>query len=449
LYVAVRARLGTARISMTTTVLRDAIDGAERDVLAGGAVAFLLALVLTWLFAQGVSRPVMELRDLARGISSGDLSRRPRLDAGGELGELAAALDAMAEQLQARLGALQADDALMTAVLASLDEGVIAVDAMGQVVRVNPAARELLGIRAATPFPASELPRERAIREMLDMATRGEPAAAVEVVFGSRTLAVTGRPLTAGGAGQSAGAVLAVLDVTPFRRLEAVRRDFVANVSHELRTPLTALTGSAEILASDDALTTEQRERFGAVVLNSARRMQRLVDDLLDLSRIESGGWVPHPELVDVASVARDVIASAQDDARSKSIALECRVHTAARTLYADPTALHQVLFNLVNNAIRYTLTGGVVSIVSEPAPGGATITVRDTGVGIAPEHLPRIFERFYRADPSRARDAGGTGLGLAIMKHLVEAHGGAVRAESTPNRGTRVSAFFPDAPAA
>ena len=451
LYVAVRAPRGVARLSMTTTALNAIIGGAERDVFTAGVVAFALALLLTWFFARGVSRPVIELRDLARGLAGGDLSRRPRQDLSGELGELATALDAMAEQLQARLGALHANEALLNAMLSSLDEGVIAVDARGRVVRVNPAARELLGLRSQTPFPASELPRDRALRATLDAALAGEPAPPVEAAFGQRSLAMTARPLATASGAPRGGAVLAVLDVTPFRKLEAVRRDFVANVSHELRTPLTALTGSAEILASDDALSTADRARFIDAVLNNGRRMQRLVDDLLDLSRIESGGWLPRPQAVDVAAVAREVIASVHTTAREKSVALECRVHANARTLYADPMALHQVLLNLVTNALRYTASGGVVSTVTEPAPGGANISVRDTGVGIAPEHLPRIFERFYRADPSRARggagDGSGTGLGLAIVKHLVEAHRGRVKAESVPNRGTTVSAFFPDAP--
>jgi len=456
LYVAVRAPRGVARLSMTTAALNAIINGAERDVLAGGAVAFALAIFLTWVFARGVSRPVTELRDLALGLAGGDLSQRPRQDLSGELGELATALDAMAEQLQARLGALHASEALVSAMLSSLDEGVIAVDARGQVVRVNPAARELLGLRNQTPFPSSELPRERVLREALDTALGGEMAAAAEATLGTRSLAITARPLasssgTPGVDATTGGAVIAVLDVTPFRKLEAVRRDFVANVSHELRTPLTALTGSAEILAMDAELSAADRARFTDAVLNNGRRMQRLVDDLLDLSRIESGGWVPRPQSVDVAAVARDVMGAVHGAAREKSVALECRVDEAARTLHTDPMALHQVLLNLVTNALRYTASGGVVSIVTEPSPGGATISVRDTGIGIAPEHLPRIFERFYRADPSRARSASGesagTGLGLAIVKHLVEAHGGRVSAESLPNRGTTVSAFFPDGP--
>jgi signal transduction histidine kinase len=405
---------------MTTTALNAIINGAERDVLTGGAVAFSLALLLTWLFARGVSQPVTELRDLARGLAQGDLSQRPPRDLSGELGELATALDAMAEQLETRLGALHANEALLGAMLASLDEGVIAVDGGGQVVRVNPAARELLGLRSQTPFPSSELPRERALRDTVDAALAGEPAAVVEASFGQRTLAISGRPLASTNDAPRGGAVIAVLDVTPFRKLEAMRRDFVANVSHELRTPLTALTGSAEILAMDDALSASDRARFAEAVLNNGRRMQRLVDDLLDLSRIESGGWVPRPQPVDVAAIARDIIAGVHATAREKRVALECRVHPAARTLYADPMALHQVLVNLVANALRYTASGGVVSITTEPTPGGASISVRDTGIGIAPEHLPRIFERFYRADPSRARGAAaegsGTGLGVAIV---------------------------------
>jgi signal transduction histidine kinase len=249
-------------------------------------------------------------------------------------------------------------------------------------------------------------------------------------------VALTARPLADGGA------VLAVLDLTSTRRLESVRRDFVANVSHELRTPLTVIGGFAETLVEDD-LDRDRRRRFAETIRVNAARMQRIVDDLLDLSRIESGGWRPNPSLVDLGTVAGDTLAPVREAAERKGVAVGVALGADARAVHADPTALRQVLANLVENAVRHTATGSV-TVVSRADDGGVWVGVRDTGVGIPPEHLPRIFERFYRADASRSREAGGTGLGLAIVKHLVEAHGGTVQAASTVGSGTTILAFFP-----
>jgi signal transduction histidine kinase len=243
------------------------------------------------------------------------------------------------------------------------------------------------------------------------------------------------RPLREGGA------LLAIFDLTTTRRLEAVRRDFVANVSHELKTPITIIGGFAETLASDDP-SADERRRFVEAILTNARRMQRLVDDLLDLSRIESGGWVPKPERIDLRATAGEVAAAFAASAGDHGVALGTAIDHRASSITADATAVRQVLSNLVDNALRHTPAGGKVTIFSEPDPLGIALGVRDTGSGITAEHLPRIFERFYRVDPARSREAGGTGLGLSIVKHLVEAHGGRVAAESA-GRGTTVRAVF------
>jgi signal transduction histidine kinase len=241
------------------------------------------------------------------------------------------------------------------------------------------------------------------------------------------------------------GVVLAVFDLTATRRVEAVRRDFVANVSHELKTPLTVILGFAETLAAGD-VPVEQSHRFAEAIQTNARRMQQIVDDLLDLSRIESGGWVPNPVVVDLRTIASEVSLGRQASALAKDVRLTVEIAPGAECAFADPTAVRQVFANLVDNAIRYTNVGGQVVVFSENANRGTAIGVRDTGIGIAPEHLSRIFERFYRADSGRARDAGGTGLGLAIVRHLVEAHRGTVSVQSTAGAGTTVTAVFPRA---
>jgi signal transduction histidine kinase len=234
-----------------------------------------------------------------------------------------------------------------------------------------------------------------------------------------------------------------LFDLTPIRKLEAVRRDFVANVSHELRTPLTIVGGFAETLQDPDVPATKRAE-FAKTILSNTQRMQRIVDELLDLSRIESGHWKPRPERVRLVELADEIFDRVRASANSKGIALDTRVDPGAAAVIADRTALEQILLNLVENAIRYTGAGGHITIETMPAENGVELTVSDTGTGIPPEHLPRIFERFYRADSGRSRESGGTGLGLAIVKHLVEAHGGSMRAESVVGAGTTIRIFFP-----
>jgi two-component system phosphate regulon sensor histidine kinase PhoR len=245
------------------------------------------------------------------------------------------------------------------------------------------------------------------------------------------------RPLPSGGA------VLVLHDLTELRRLEAVRRDFVANVSHELKTPLTSISGYAETLLAE-APDHDVTRRFLATIVSNAQRMQRLVDDLLDLSRIEAGRWQPTRTDVDVAAVARESWQALAGRAAARRIELGVDLAPDAREVYADLDALRQIFTNLMDNSLRYTPDGGRVTVTARRGDGEVAVAVHDTGTGITSEHLPRIFERFYRADQSRSREEGGTGLGLAIVKHLVEAHGGRVSAESELGVGTTVTAFFP-----
>jgi two-component system phosphate regulon sensor histidine kinase PhoR len=419
----------------------DGAPGVVHDLVVYGSVLLVGALLLAWLFGRVVARPLMEVRESARALAQGDTSVRPPLSAPGEIGDIAAALTHISEQIGARLTALHAEDAFLTALFDSLGEGVLAVNRRMQIVEINEAARRILTITEPVPLPIEYFPRERALHAALNEALRGVTTESLEITLGDRTLSVTVRPLAPGGA------VVTLFELTQLRRLETVRRDFVANVSHELRTPLTVVGGFAETLADDD-VSPEDRKRFAEIIRTNTLRMQRIVDELLDLSRIESGGWVPRPTQIDLLDIAVDTIATNQDSARKKSVQLITDISPDTRTIYADRTALGQILSNFTENAIRHTAEGSV-TIFSTPDPnrGGTWVGVRDTGHGIPPEHLSRIFERFYRADPGRARDVGGTGLGLAIVKHLVESHKGEVKAESIVGSGTTVSAWFPPRP--
>jgi len=436
-YLAIKHPLGTVRVSVSTAKFRAIVNGARDDVLAAGLLALAGTLIVAFGFSRAVSQPIIELRDVATAIAAGHLDRRPALSAPGEVGDLAAALQRMTEQLSSRLSALQAEDALLSAVIDSLDEGIVAVSTRGSVVRLNESARRLLDLRANVPFSTDLLPQDRLVRDAVRGAMSGVAAGPLEIGVGERTLLVSARPLPDGGA------VVAVQDLTTRRRLETIRRDFVANVSHELKTPLTVIAGFAETLR-DRELPTDNRERFLDTIEANTRRMQRIVDDLLDLSRYESGSWRPNVVSNDLAGVVSDVFTSVARAADAKHLTLGFQASPDAQRVDADPTALRQVLGNLIENAVRHTARGGVTVSAEAPPRGGTTLRVRDTGSGIPTEHLGRIFERFYRVDAGRAREEGGTGLGLAIVRHLVEAHGGSVRAESVVGQGTTITVHFP-----
>ena len=436
LYAATRAPLGVARTSISTRALEALLAAQTRDVVPVALLVAALTVALVAVAARSLVQPIVALNNEARAIASGDLSRRPALDAPAEIGDLATAIHRMREQLSVRLAALEADEALFEAVSASLNEGLIAINERAEVIRINQHARRLLGLRENTPFPIDRLPRDRMFRDTVGAARAGERVDALEIDLADTTLEITAHPLGGGGA------VLALFDVTRLRHLERMRRDFVANVSHELKTPLTVIGGVAETLA-DDGLTSGDRRRFAEMIVGNTRRMQRLVDDLLDLSRIESGGWRPAPTAVDLRATVNEVFAGIRDRANNNKVALIADIADDGATPYVDATALRQIIANLIDNAVRHT-TEGEVSVTARGDRGGVIVQVRDSGDGIAAEHLPRIFERFYRVDAARSRSEGGTGLGLAIVKHLVEAHNGYVIAESAIGRGTTIAVFFP-----
>ena len=411
----------------------------RNTVIIGAMIYFVASAVLAIIFSRNISRPISNLTDVTRALASGEFGRRPALVAPAEVGDLANAVHRLAEQLDSRLSALAAEQSVLSSLVETLNEGVVAIAPNQSVVRINNIGRRLLSIDRPLPFALDFLPREPTLRDAISRAMKGEATEPEEIVIGGTTVSLTARPLVNGGA------VVALFDLTPLRRLEAVRRDFVANVSHELRTPLTIVGGFAETL-QDRGISAEQRANFAKTILTNTQRMQRIVDELLDLSRIESGHWQPHPEKVRLADVATDIFTRITPAANEKGLALRLDVDPNAATVYADRTALEQILLNLTENAVRHTSEGNI-SIASRPRNNGVLVSVSDTGSGIGSEHLPRIFERFYRADAARSREAGGTGLGLAIVKHLVEAHGGVVDAESNVGKGAEIRIFFPDPP--
>ena len=457
LYMAVPASQGRViRLAVPLDEVYGTVRRVQRGIFGVGLAALALTGLLSLGFSIAVTRPLRQLAGVARAMAAGDLARRARTRGRDEVGELADALDTLAGELQRRLGQLEGERAEMQALIDAMAEAVIAVDARGRVLRANPAARRIFSL-GPDPHGLSpqEITRRKSFLELVRRALDGAPVPPTELRQDGRHLLATAQPLPSGGA------VMVFLDVSALRRLEDVRRDFVANASHELKTPLTAIRGFAETL-QDPHLPPELRAQFTQTVKANADRLQRIVDDLLDLSRIETGGWRVEPEIVSVAEMGREAWAGLQGAAERKGARFTVSVPAECEFVDADPSALRQIFSNLFGNSLRYIPEGGEVelSAATVPAPsgqdgrGGAAgqgearawveIAVRDNGAGIPSAHLPRIFERFYRADAARSREEGGTGLGLAIVKHLVEGHGGTITADSELGRGTTVRFTLP-----
>ncbi len=443
MYVAVRGGppgLAVVRVSTTLASVDAQVHAWQRAVAAAGLVMLLAAAVVAWMLAGFLARPLLNITAAARDIATGRAAEFPDVSVP-ELANHVDALRAMHHELERRFDDLRREREESRTLLESLSDGVLAADRRGIVVSINAAARRLLGYGPTEPLPPlAELFHDRQHRALMREIMAGGVVDRRELDFGDRSVVVSARPFEDGGT------LLVLNDVTDVRRLETIRRDFVANVSHELKTPLTAIAGYAETLAAETPASSET-QRFAQVILENAQRMQRLVDDLLDLSRIESGGWQPEPENVDVEAAAREAWNPFEARASERGVRFETAVTNSAATALADPDALRQIFTNLFDNALRHTQPKGSIRVVAERAgKDGRCVLIRvvDTGSGIPADHLPRIFERFYRVDPGRSRQEGGTGLGLAIVKHLVEAHGGRVEAESELGRGTTILLYFP-----
>ncbi|HYR31172.1 MAG TPA: ATP-binding protein [Gemmatimonadales bacterium] len=440
MYVAVRGGppgITVVRVSATLASVDAEVRAVQRAVALAGLGALALAAVIAWAASRALVRPLVSLSRAARDIAAGQEPMFPDSRVH-EVSQQILALQAMHEQLDRRFSDLRREREETATLIEAMADGVLGADPRGRIVTMNAAARRLLGYApdAALP-PLLELFHGKAARDLVRDVLDGQDVQQRELELDGRMLLVTGRPLPDGRS------LLVLRDVTALRRLETVRRDFVANVSHELKTPLTSIAGYAETLATE-APTGTQMWQFAVTIENNARRMQHLVDGLLDLSRIESGSWRPEPRAVELELAVRDAWAAVAARAAVRGVALNIDIAADAPSATVDPDALRQILTNLFDNALRHTPAGGRITVRAARTEGTLTLSVSDTGSGIAAEHLPRIFERFYRADPGRARADGGSGLGLAIVKHLTEAHGGRVEAESTLGQGTTIRITLP-----
>jgi two-component system, OmpR family, phosphate regulon sensor histidine kinase PhoR len=440
--------LGAVRTAIPVTAVDEALQGLGIRIFLAGMSITLLAALISLVISRGISRPLEEMKRGAKRFAAGELSGRLWVGGSEELRGLAQALNHMAGELDERIRTVLRHRNEQEAVLSSMVEGVLAVDLGERIIRINQAALRLLGVREKDVLgrPIQEVIRKADLQRFVARALRNAEPVEDDIVLregGERFLQAHGTALH--DAGGQIGALIVLNDVTRLRRLETMRRDFVSNVSHELKTPITAIKGFVETLLDGAMNDADDARRFLEIITRQADRLNAIIDDLLTLSRVEQGdeqGGLPLEVLplrpVLEAAVQSCALLGAEKDVQ---INLFCAPELTARI---KAPLLEQAIINLLTNAIKYSNPHGKVVVEAAQLQGKVTIRVQDWGCGITREHLPRLFERFYRVDKARSRKQGGTGLGLAIVKHIVQAHGGEVLVHSTPGQGSTFSIHLP-----
>ncbi len=432
--------VGVARIAVSEASVESAIGNARLTIFVALGVGAVAVIVSAALIARMITRPVRRMTRAARRIASGEMHQAIPVDSQDEVGQLGHAFNEMSRSVRDSMAAISEERGKLATVFASVTDGLAMVDAEGQLALANPAVERLFGFKESAMLGQ---PLIRAVRDdEIDGAlkeclrTRREQTVQVGAASG-RFLRVIAVPLE-----RPYGALLVIQDLTEMRSLQTTRREFVANVSHELRTPLTGIKAIVETL-QDGAIDDRQvAADFLAKIDAEVDRMSQMVSELIELSRIESGGIELKLEPVDLNEVARHVIARFTPLAERAGVSLSADLADGLPAVSADRERIEQVLINIVHNAIKFTPSGGKATIVTRPAPDAVSVAVTDTGIGISREDLPHIFERFFKAD--RSRSSGGTGLGLAIAKHTVQAHHGTISVASEEGRGSTFTFTLP-----
>jgi len=441
--------LAVVRASIPVTAIDALIHNIRNEIALGGLIIAVFAAILSLAISRRITHPIEQIKRTAESIARGNFQARSQVDQSDEIGSLSDAINQMAAQLRDRLDTVMRQRNEIEAMLSSMIEGVIAVDEEERVISMNQAAATMFScdITEAQGRSIQEVVRNTVLHEFVKNALISQEPVEKDIVLYSdveRIISAHGTVLQDAD-GHRAGALIVCNDVTRLWRLENIRRDFVANVSHEIRTPITAIKGFVETLRDGSVKDPKDSERFLGIIEKHVDRLEAIIEDLLSLSRIERGAEGEH--IILQGGRIRDALLTAiqvcEVKAVSKKISLELSCNEELKA-NINPALLEQAVVNLIDNAIKFSHEGSTVLVKATQTDGEIGISVRDQGCGIEKEHLPRLFERFYRVDKSRSRQMGGTGLGLAIVKHIAQAHGGRVTIESTPGKGSTFSIHLP-----
>ncbi|RLC96529.1 MAG: PAS domain-containing sensor histidine kinase [Chloroflexi bacterium] len=446
MYVAVPVEVGgevvaITRASLSMSAIDSSLSHINRNIIFGALVAAAFAVLLAFQVSKAITRPVEKLTQASKRLAEGDFSQDIRVTSRDEVGDLARAFNRMSARIKEMVGLVTAERDKMAAIVSNMADGIIVVDGSSRITMMNHAAETILGISSdsAQGNTFIEAVRDYELDGVVQscLGSGEQQTGMVETRPGIRALAVIATPLR----GES-GCLLLMHDLTEMRRLQTVRQDFVSNVSHELRTPVASLKALAETLRDGAIQDPSVARDFLDKISIEVDRLAQMVQELADLCRIESGESPLEMRPVDVPPTVERVSDRLKAQADRTGLRLETEVGSDLPRVMADAGRLEQILVNLVHNAIKFTPPGGRISISAEVRGRDMVLSVTDTGVGIPADELPRIFERFYKADKARA--GGGTGLGLAIAKHIVEAHGGRIWADSVEGKGSTFSFTLP-----
>lgn len=434
------------RIALPLVHIQQQLREIRRAIIISVLLAVGLAIVLGSILAMGIVKPINKIIHTARKFSSGDFQHKILLDSKDEIGELASVLNNMASDIEEKINEVQVHNQHLSAILHSMVEGIIVLDKTGKILSINIPAENIFNIKkneAEGRMFLEAIPNN----DIADLI--GEVSMKKEFVSKELSLVwpvkkffiVDVSPIFQKE--ELSGCLVVVHDITEIRRLETMRKDFVANVSHELKTPLTSIKGFLETLIDGAFEDKENASRFLNIILDHANRLDGLINDLLSLSYLESKEIILNRSKVDVSKLVDSTIVTFKSQVKSKSIEIINNIHQDL-FLNVDKNKLSQVFTNLIDNAIKFNRENGTVMIYNENLNGQVKIVVEDTGMGIPQKDVVRIFERFYRVDKARSRELGGTGLGLSIVKHIIELHGGSVGVDSTEGIGSKFYFILP-----